>query len=588
MDDVKKATIQLLRIYVKEDGEYKSVFKEGGDLPSNKITLKPIMVNNYRWYLDTLKMEIYEDEEGTKSKTSVSKMTSQEREQVYDQMFHDKPMITFDNGGGVKKDNTETILWAVKIGEPDWNEVMITNKSERIEGAKKWAAENGFDRLRVSTIDLNEKPDFTKTIKRDGGGVGEHTITFDKDSLNEYKGLYNEAVENKHSSFVHKGNLQDVNRAKRLIDRFEKEFSNSISGNKATIPYKEIYSDGGGISFKYNYKNNNYTKVENLTHQEITDLLKEVYESDEYQYNDKSFIEMVQLFAEDDFFKLHYVAKEYLEVENFINENSYFTKTIKRDGGDVKTYPYENKDILVLIIDYAKNGVKQQALIQFNNGKLFTNTIYVDYGGRIEIPNNVETMEDAVDFIYEYSYYPKNFVKINSVKYPRYISENTTHLIEDLEAINKMKQYLESKNIKRDGGDMKKSGNYSKEDILNMSYVEIFDVENENFKNTLSDKQAILDKPNSIVLPNNKIMDTSDVNELKLNSFDYFSNKFPNKKVFLFTKLFVDDLLDVLGYHKHFDLSAGYFETIVEGNERDRVQARYWIFKDAVIYKLGF
>jgi len=59
---------------------------------------------------------------------------------------------------------TETVLWAIKKGAPDWEEVLITTKKERIPAAKKWAEENGFDRFRVSEID-DGKPDFRGTIK---------------------------------------------------------------------------------------------------------------------------------------------------------------------------------------------------------------------------------------------------------------------------------------------------------------------------------------------------------------------------------------------------------------------------------------
>ena len=59
---------------------------------------------------------------------------------------------------------TETVLWAIKKGAPDWEEVLITTKKERIPAAKKWAEENGFDRFRVSEID-DGKPDFAGTIK---------------------------------------------------------------------------------------------------------------------------------------------------------------------------------------------------------------------------------------------------------------------------------------------------------------------------------------------------------------------------------------------------------------------------------------
>jgi hypothetical protein len=56
------------------------------------------------------------------------------------------------------------ILFAVRKGEPDYMEELITEQEERIEKAKKWAIENGFDRLRVATIDEESPPDFTKAI----------------------------------------------------------------------------------------------------------------------------------------------------------------------------------------------------------------------------------------------------------------------------------------------------------------------------------------------------------------------------------------------------------------------------------------
>ena len=58
------------------------------------------------------------------------------------------------------------ILFATKIGSPDYMEQLITENSDLIEDAKKWCVKNGFDRIRVATIDLTEKPDFAKTIKK--------------------------------------------------------------------------------------------------------------------------------------------------------------------------------------------------------------------------------------------------------------------------------------------------------------------------------------------------------------------------------------------------------------------------------------
>lgn len=58
----------------------------------------------------------------------------------------------------------ETILWAVKIGEPDYCEQIITTDANKIEAAKVWASLNGFDRFRISVIDLNTQPNFINTI----------------------------------------------------------------------------------------------------------------------------------------------------------------------------------------------------------------------------------------------------------------------------------------------------------------------------------------------------------------------------------------------------------------------------------------
>jgi hypothetical protein len=55
------------------------------------------------------------------------------------------------------------ILWAVKIGDPDYLEQVITEDEKKIDAAKQWATNNGFDRFRIAEID-SEKPDFVGTI----------------------------------------------------------------------------------------------------------------------------------------------------------------------------------------------------------------------------------------------------------------------------------------------------------------------------------------------------------------------------------------------------------------------------------------
>jgi hypothetical protein len=58
------------------------------------------------------------------------------------------------------------ILWATKIGAPDWQEQLITENPDKIDAASEWALANGFDRLRVAEIDLSQAPDFAGAIQR--------------------------------------------------------------------------------------------------------------------------------------------------------------------------------------------------------------------------------------------------------------------------------------------------------------------------------------------------------------------------------------------------------------------------------------
>lgn len=57
------------------------------------------------------------------------------------------------------------VLFAVKKGDEDWQEQLITEQEERIESAKAWADSNGFDRFRVAEI-ADGPPDFVKIFNR--------------------------------------------------------------------------------------------------------------------------------------------------------------------------------------------------------------------------------------------------------------------------------------------------------------------------------------------------------------------------------------------------------------------------------------
>lgn len=59
------------------------------------------------------------------------------------------------------------ILWAVKVDDEDWQEEIIA-EADSLNGlanARAWAKLNGFDRLRVSTWNPGDVPDFTSTVR---------------------------------------------------------------------------------------------------------------------------------------------------------------------------------------------------------------------------------------------------------------------------------------------------------------------------------------------------------------------------------------------------------------------------------------
>lgn len=58
------------------------------------------------------------------------------------------------------------VLFAVRKGAEDWQEELITEVAARIPAASRWAKANGFDRLRVASIDDRCRPDFSKVIFR--------------------------------------------------------------------------------------------------------------------------------------------------------------------------------------------------------------------------------------------------------------------------------------------------------------------------------------------------------------------------------------------------------------------------------------
>lgn len=65
---------------------------------------------------------------------------------------------------------TETLLYGCKIGEPNYMEEILyeckgyTNQEELLKKGQEWAKNNGYDRLRISVIDLSIEPNFIQAI----------------------------------------------------------------------------------------------------------------------------------------------------------------------------------------------------------------------------------------------------------------------------------------------------------------------------------------------------------------------------------------------------------------------------------------
>jgi len=58
------------------------------------------------------------------------------------------------------------VLWATKVGLPDWEESMVASRPSREElaAASAWAVANGFDRLRLAAYREDDAPNFAAAV----------------------------------------------------------------------------------------------------------------------------------------------------------------------------------------------------------------------------------------------------------------------------------------------------------------------------------------------------------------------------------------------------------------------------------------
>ena len=103
------------------------------------------------------------------------------------------------------------------------------------------------------------------------------------------------------------------NQSKQYVGKLRRAHFSRYEGDRIYYDrYQNVFSP-------HNYKNMQYMKPDKMTFNEMKNELDTIWK-DYDEYNDSPFIDMVELFANDDFYHLHYVAKEYLEYINWINE----------------------------------------------------------------------------------------------------------------------------------------------------------------------------------------------------------------------------------------------------------------------------
>lgn len=139
----------------------------------------------------------------------------------------------------------ETILWAVKVGDEDWQEQIITTDESKINEASNWAKENGYDRLRVAVIDLGVKPDFPGTINKfEMGGEINDNITSDfKDYVKNHSKkesfLYNNRLRN--SRFI-TPEQYEINRDFIISNKSE---DGTMYKRGGVVGQEIVFDDGG-------------------------------------------------------------------------------------------------------------------------------------------------------------------------------------------------------------------------------------------------------------------------------------------------------------------------------------------------------
>ena len=59
----------------------------------------------------------------------------------------------------------ERILWGVKQGDPDWQEVVLSRRKEKFDMVIRIATRDGYHKFRVAVLDMSIPPDFKGVVR---------------------------------------------------------------------------------------------------------------------------------------------------------------------------------------------------------------------------------------------------------------------------------------------------------------------------------------------------------------------------------------------------------------------------------------
>lgn len=373
-------------IYFDEDETENEFYSENKDFREDHKDIfkqiRTIRIDIKKEYdIDTVESEYLIEQIDSEIEDFIDIVNDYEPIKFYDD---DEKIESMEQGGEIQKFNTGKILWGVKIGDPDWKEQIITENPYLIEKAKAWAEKNGFDRFRIAIINLSEKPDFVKTIrKKQGGEIQKFSIPKEISYLYEIEGDFSN-VQNWSGQIMEKYNPN------RYTDEYRKgKTAEELKKQESKIRYIMISLDSNHII-------------------PIT-----IYDEHHTGYD----------VLYDYYYKKHKVKEEnYISICSYDNDYVYYPQNNQRKDYEDSIKAYKkfieyggNPNMLIYISDYTGQ----------NNSTIMTVDEFTKYEGELknainsrQISYNGKYFISKLEELYDlFSLYHSDFTKQSNEKY---------------------------------------------------------------------------------------------------------------------------------------------------------------------------